>query len=603
MKRAIERVLTTDLLSIGGSGAGVTAAIYAFRQGVRVTLVSKGKIGYSGNAIMAGGGFGIDGQSGAEILGYEDTDKTFTKDKMFDCLVKESFFIADQNMVQQYVDDAPYVMKDYLAWAERAGCDFIRTSRPCGWMSAGLEFAKPFIQGLKETPGIEVLEDVAVVEILTRDGAVTGALAVDVYTGEMILIEAKAVVVGTGGYQPFSLKNTVSDMTGDGPAMAYRAGAMLTDMEFMLAFPTAVVPQDMKGSIYPFIFEFFMPNLRFTIRDKNGCALPMPDEILRMTRGTKLSKLANSFYMGHAIDQGLGGPNGGAFYDYSAFSREEKDESFKAFFDRFGRWHKYGSYKGESLKRVQDMINNNELLEVGLGFEYCMGGIEINAKMETSVRGLFAAGEATSGVFGACRAGDGMTEMLCQGMRAGLTAADFCRVQPQPQTDLALAEEYVAKIAGYFDNTGGISPITLYNSMEQACDSGFSVIRCEEGLKSALSDILQLKQEHRNVTIRYKGRAYNNEWMRAIQAENMLTCCEAGIRAAIARKESRGCHIRKDYPEVDHDNYLIKYVFSRDGAEMKTATRKPVVTRLPLPAGKRPDVIQYFLDKSLHYKR
>jgi len=599
----IKNVIKTDLLSIGGSGAGVTSAIYAARQGVKVTLVSKGKIGRSGNVIMAGGGFGIDGESGAEVLGYEHADKSFTREKMFDCLVKESFYLADQNMVQQYVEEAPIVMKDYLQWAKHANCKFFLT-KPCGWMSSGLVFARALWQGVRETDGLEILEDVAVVELLTDDdGTITGAIALDIYTGELILIKAKAIVIGTGGYQPFSFKNTVSDMTGDGPAMAYRAGAQLTDMEFLLAFPTALVPEHMRGSIYPFIFEFFMPKLRYTIIDKNGNPLPIPPEIIELTRGTKLSKLVSSYYMGHAIDQGLGGPHGGVFYDYSSNSQEEKDASFKMFYDRFKHFHKYKHYKGESLEPVQEMINNNVPIEVGLGFEYSMGGIVVNEKMDTAVRGLFAAGEATSGVFGACRAGDGLTEMLCQGMRAGLTAAEYCRTAKHIEPDKAMIEACVSKLESYFANKGGPNPIELYNKMEKICDEGFGVIRCEEGLKKALDGILKLKDELKYTTIVNKSRAYNIEWLRAIQTENMLTCCEAGIRAALARKESRGCHIRKDYPQVDHDHYLIKYVFSKDGDEMKMETRKPVITTMTPPIGVKANVIEYFLDRNLDYKR
>ena len=88
-----------------------------------------------------------------------------------------------------------------------------------------------------------------------------------------------------------------------------------------------------------------------------------------------------------------------------------------------------------------------------------------------------------------------------------------------------------------------------------------------------------------------------------MQAENLIVCCEAGIRAALARRESRGCHIRKDFPQVDHDHYLHKYVFSRGEEGMRMETRKPVATRAALPSGTRPDVIAYFLDKNLHYKR
>jgi succinate dehydrogenase/fumarate reductase flavoprotein subunit len=489
-----------------------------------------------------------------------------------------------------------------LKWAGHAHQDWLFVP-PANWIASGLSFSRAVLHGLKETDEIDVLEDVTIVEILTADNAVTGAIGLKIYTGELILFQTKAVVIGTGGYQPFSMKNTVTDMTGDGPAMAYRAGAKLTDMEFMLAFPTAVVPQEMKGSIYPFVFEYNMRNLQYTVRDKNGDPLPIPEEVVKLSRGGKLSKLVSSYYFGNAADQGLAGPHGGFFYDYSGNSREEKDKGFATFYSRFDRWHKHGYYKGESLAAVEKMIYDDVPLEVGLGFEYCMGGVEINERMETAVDGLYVAGEAGSGVFGACRVGDGLVEMLCQGRRAGLSAAGYCQQTSHQSIDEAQADAYLDKILGYFSRTGGMNPLRLYNEIERLCDTGFGVIRCQEKLERAYAGILNLKKALNNAALSNKCRRYNNEWFWAIQAENLLTCCEAGIYAAMLRRESRGCHLRKDYPKVNHDHFLIKYVHMKDGGQMKTETRKPFVTRMPLPAGRKDTVIDYFLDKDLHYKR
>lgn len=602
MEHEFDRVVTCDLLAVGGSGAGVTAAIYASRQGLDVVLVSKGKVGFSGNAIMAGGGFGVDGESGKELLGLEGADPSFTKERMFDCIVKESFFLSDQNMVEQYVEEGPIVVKDYLGWAQRAGQDYF-FCKPANWIASGLSFTKALVQGLKEAEGIRTVEDVAVIEVLTNGGKVCGAVGMDIYTGELILFRAKTVVLGTGGYQPFSMNNTVTDMTGDGPAMAYRAGARLTDMEFILSFPTAVVPQEMKGSIYPYVFEYNMRNLKYTIRDKNGDPLPMPEEIIQLSRGGKLSKLVTSYYFGYAADAGLAGPNGGFFYDYSANTREEKEKGFQIFYDRFDRWHRHGYYKGESLAKVEKMIFNDEPLEVGIGAEYCMGGVEINEKMETGVPGLYVAGEAGSGVFGACRVGDGLVEMMCQGMRSGLSAAEYCRDNPLPAVDEDQADQLLKKILGLFNNEGGRSPLEFYQDIEAVCDKGFGLIRTGEKLEQALKELEDLKAEWPTLTLGTKSRAYNAEWLWALQAENLLICCEAGVRAAILRKESRGCHIRKDYPQVDHDNYLVKFVHHAGAQGMETTTRPPVHTKLALPTGQKENVISYFQDPTLDYHR
>lgn len=329
----------------------------------------------------------------------------------------------------------------------------------------------------------------------------------------------------------------------------------------------------------------------------------MPEEIIKLSRGGKLSKLVASYYFGYAADAGLAGPNGGFFYDYSANSRQEKEKGFETFYSRFDRWHRHGYYKGESLAKVEQMIFDDEPLEVGIGAEYCMGGVEINEKMETGVPGLYVAGEAGSGVFGACRVGDGLVEMMCQGMRAGYSAAEYCESCALPTVDEKQTDRLLDKLLSLFKNRGGRSPIEFYQSIEDICDRGFGVIRTEEKLRLALEEIQSLKAEWPTLTLSTRSRAYNAEWLWALQAENLLTCCEAGIRAALLRRESRGCHIRKDFPKVDHDHYLVKFIHQSGPNGMETYTRPPIQTTMDLPGGTCETVISYFLDPGLNYHR
>lgn len=601
--RKIARIIETDVLAVGGSGAGVTAAVSALRAGVRVTLVNKGKVGFSGNAIMAGGGFSIDGESAHHTLGIESADPNYTKEIVFDSIVKESYYISDQNMVEQYVEESPEIVKEVLAWGERAGQKFL-FSPPSTWISAGLSWGKAVRQGLKENPEIEVIEDVMIVELLKSKGQVNGAIGIDIYTGEIILFKAKAVVLGTGGFQPCSLKNTVTDMTGDGIGMAYRAGAKLADMEFLLAFATALYPNEMKGSIYPFVMEFNMRDIKYDVRDANGKLIDMPEEIIRLSRGKKLSKLVSMYYWGKAIEEGRGTKNDGVFMDYSDNDKTKLTQSLENFFDRFSAWHRRGYYKGEDMTIVKEKMLADGLIEVGLGFEYSMGGILVDEKMKSDVPGLFAAGEVTSGVFGANRVGDGLTEMLCQGYRAGLSAAEFAKSADAVEIDMAQSDMLLEKITRPFEKVEGLSPITIYQKIEKVCDEGFGIIRNEEGLLGALKELERIKAEDvPQISFNSKSPSYNYEWVSYLQMENLLTCAEAGIRAALMRKESRGCHIRSDYPEVDHDNYLFRIIARDDAGEMKLQTRKPIVTKIPLPTGKKENVIAYFLDKNLEYKR
>lgn len=601
--KEITKIIETDVLSVGGSGAAVTAAVAAHRGGAKVTLVSKGKVGYSGNAIMAGGGFSIDGEGAYEVCGVKEADPKFTKEILFDSIVKESYFISDQNMVEQYVEESPEIVNEILQWGERAGQKFL-FAPPSTWISAGISWTKAARQGLKENPEIQVIEDVMIVELLKNKGQVNGAIGIDIYTGEIILFKAKAVILGTGGFQPCTLKNTVTDMTGDGIGMAYRAGARLADMEFLLAFATALYPNEMKGSIYPFVMEFNMRDIKYDVRDAKGELIDIPEDVIRLSRGKKLSKLVSMYYWGEAIVEGRGTENDGVYMDYTDNDKDKLKKSLENFLERFSAWHKQGYYKGEDMTKVKEKILGDGLIEVGLGFEYSMGGILVDEKMKSDVPGLFAAGEVTSGVFGANRVGDGLTEMLCQGYRAGISASEFVKETEDVDIDISQRDEILEKITRPFRKSEGISSINVHSNIEKACDEGFGIIRNEEGLLEALKEIERIKtEEFPNISFKSKSTSYNYEWIDYLQVENLLICAEAGIRAALMRKESRGCHIRSDYPEVDHDNYLFRILSKDADGEMQLDTRKPIVTKLPLPKGKKENVIEYFLDKDLGYQR
>lgn len=600
---AVRRIVKTDVLVAGGSGAGVMAATQAAQQGLDVTLLSKGKVGKSGNLIMAGGGFGIDGHSAKHELGIKEAEDSFTKEDMADCLIKEGFYLSDQDLVRLYVQEGPSVTKQYLQWAERCGQEYV--FMPNGtWIASGRSFAKALEQGMREHPQIHRLEDCVLMEVLRDQERVTGALALDIYRGELILIQAKAVILATGGYQPFDVNNTSSDMTGDGQAIAYRVGAELVDMEFILGMPTALQPEEMRGSIYPFVFEFNMPKLRYRLLDRNMQPIRIPDEVISRFRGKKISKLVNSYVFFQAKAQGTLTDRNGLYVDYSENTREEKKTALEAFYQRFSIWHKYGYYNGESLAGVAEAIMNDIPLEVTLGYEYSLGGIQVDEDMRTSVPGLFAAGEVTSGTFGACRAGDGILEMLVQGRKAGETAVQYCRKRSHRNIDWVQVQELIQHHSKYFRDRRGISPHLLFDQIQRTCTEGFGLLRNEAGLRQTLEKLVQLNLQLENLcSVSDPCTAYNMEWLRAMQCENLLTCCKAGVIAALERKESRGCHMRSDYPQVNHDDYLIKYVFHREGGNMVMTTRKPRTQDKQLPSGQKESIMEYLTDPELDYRR
>lgn len=592
----IDRTIETDILVIGGSGAGTMAAVTAAEKGAKVLLAVKGKLGKSGNAIMAGAGFSMDGETAYNKYGIKEADPKDTKEALFERIVKQSFYLSDQNMVEQFVNDCGDCVYKLNKWINKAGHKTVFFPSE-GYLTSGKSVTDGCRQGVSEIEGIDVIEDFMAVDILMEDGRAVGAVGIDIYTGDIIEIKAKAVVLATGGYQPYSLKCTVSDMTGDGMAMAYRAGAKLADMEFLLYIPAvALSPAVYKGSIYPFLHSnMYMP----IVKNGRGEAVldTVPKEILKMAKESEMGKLIFTYYFEKQISEGKGTPNGGVYFDYSNISFDDYKKALEKVLPMMSMWYGKGFYQGNNLDIFVDNIKNGVPWEVGPGCEYSMGGIEVDENMYTGVEGLYAAGETTSGVFGAMRVADGLVEMLVQGHAAGLSAYEYIQSADEAAVKNTNIESIITDILLPLERKDGISPISIHKNIEKTADAGFNFRRNEKGLTKALNEILKMQSASiHEMSTKSKNRIYNYEWIEAIQSRNLLTCVEAGVRAALMRKESRGTHIRDDYEFVDNDNWLLR-IMSRKGENglMELSTRKPKVTKIELPKGKNKDIPDYLL--------
>lgn len=594
--KRIDKIIETDIFVVGGSGAGAMTAITAAKKGAKVLLAVKGKLGKSGNAIMAGAGFSMDGETAYCKYGIKEADPNDTKEGLFEEIVKQSFYLSDQNMVQQFVDDCGQCCYELKNWIEKSGHKVVFFP-PEGYLTSGKAVGAACRQGVSETEGIDVIEDFVVADILMEDGKAVGAVGINVYSGEITVIKAKAVILATGGYQPYSFKCTVSDMTGDGMAMAYRAGAKLADMEFLLYIPAvALSPAVYKGSIYPFLHSnMFMP----IVRNGKGEAIldNIPEKLVKMAKESEMGKLIFTYYYGEEIASGKGTPNGGVYFDYSNMPYDIYDKAMKQYSPMMQMWYGDGFYQGNKLDVFVDSIKNGIPWEVGLGSEYSMGGIEVDENMYTGVPGLYAAGETTSGVFGAMRVADGLIEMLVQGYRAGLSAYEYIQNVDEPGMINTNVDSIINDILSPIERKEGISPISVHRNIEKIADEGFNFRRNEKGLTKALEEIMRIQNTDINLlNTKSKNKVYNYEWIEAIQVRNLITCTEAGVRAAIERKESRGTHIRDDYEFVDNDKWLLRIMSSKDkDGLMKLSMRKPKVTKIQLPQGKNKNIPDYML--------
>ena len=593
-------IITSDVLVIGGSGAGVMSAVAAAREGAKVVLVSKGKVGKSGNAIMLGGSFGVDGQGARDVCGEPEASQDYTPESLFQKTVACAFGLGDQELQKQFVEDGPPAVKELLDWVKECGSTFVFVPKACRWRAGGVAFGKALKHGLDSRKEIDSYEDTIISDLLTSDGKVCGAIGFNVFTGEVVEFHAKSVILATGGWQPYELKNTNSDMTGDGIAMALRAGAKVKDMEFLLAIFTVQEPLYAKGSIIP--FQMTMPNifpLRHKATDLDGEELVYSSEPRFKTNASN-SKVKKLLYCGFYAP-GMykkWDKYGNRFYmDYSAYTDEEIREAFKAYYVNQRWWHGKDKYHHINLTQLaEDIIANDKRLMCGFGNEYSMGGVCVNKDFETGIPGLYAAGEVTGGLFGAFRSGDGLTEMLANGMVAGKNAAGYSKTAQQltPENTQTAVDLLMAPRG----KTEGVSPIEAWKKLEDICEVGFGYVRDGVRLQKAYDEIVALRASLENMAAPGPDQ-YNMEWINSVLVRNLALCTEIGIRSALDRKESRGCHLRMDEPQVDNENFLFSWVASLKDGQPVYDKEIPKETYLPLDRQNYPSVLDCIADTIL----
>jgi len=590
----VDRKMTTDVLVVGGSGAAIMSAISAKKNGAKVLMVSKGKIGRSGNAIMIGGGFGVDGVS-AQNLCDEEADTNYTKESVYNKIQVSGFGLSDQKIGRQFVEVSPCAVEEFFSWEKDKKRNYAYNKYSHMWITAGRVLGSTLKSGFNLHKEIDVMEDTICVDLLKSGEEVCGAIVVNVYSGEIIEVKSKSVIMASGGFQPFSLKNSISDMTGDGIAMALRAGARAKDMEFLLFIPTIVKPDRFKGSILPYLFT--MPGFleaKVKITDCDGELIEIEDKYKSIPPNNKMAKLVYAYTYGKRMFEKADKYRLQMYYDFSDNTEEYLREAFVGLANKFSVWHRKGHYNGLNLSDVAEYIIQNDMkLEVGLGNEYSMGGIIVDDKMKTDVKGLYAAGEVTAGLFGAFRSADGIVEMLAHGVTAGESAAEHVK----DMNDILESDNKKAlldDLLSVFDEENGDSPLIRLKKIESNNDYGFNFFRTGEKLTKSKRVIDMLIDKP--MAVSYKGRKYNNEWISSILAKNLALVSKLGIEAAILRPESRGTHMRYDCPMVDNENQTHNIVFWLENGSIKQAFEKPVVVDFDLQTLNYDCLLDYILD-------
>jgi len=425
------------------------------------------------------------------------------------------------------------------------------------------------------------------VRLFVVGGRMAGALGYFRETGRFVLFRTGAVVLATGGIgKAWQITSNSWEYTGDGHALAYDAGAELIDMEFVQFHPTGMVwPPSVRGILVTegvrgeggvlknakgerFMFRY-MPDMfkgDFAETEAEADAWVKGDRKQSRRPPELLTRDVVSKAITREIAEGRGTPHGGVFLDIASKQRPDYiKQKLPSMYHQF--------------KELAQVDITTDPMEIGPTTHYMMGGVKVDAEtQESTVPGLYAAGEVGGGMHGANRlGGNSLSDLLVFGRRAGLHAAAK-RAAPAPIPD-AEVEATMRDALAPFEHEGGENPFAVQSALQAVMQRNAGIIRDKSGLETALTELEKLKGRARKVGIS-GSREYNPGWHTAIDVRSLLVVSEATARAALERTESRGAHTRSDYPDSDERQAREQLVIKKEVDRM--VVRREV--QPPLPA-------------------
>jgi len=507
-----------DVLVIGGGGAGALAAIEASKdEKLRVLLVSKGPIGMSGLTPTANGG----------------TAGAGSEESLFNLMITTGRFLNEQ-------DVAWFMVKEIKNALERLKTLDIQVMPVRGRSVCvqSTETLQKLRSHIVHKQNIELREEMLVTRLLTSRGVVSGAAALDLVTGELFAIEAKAIVLATGGsageLYPHTSNNPFgvsTDATGTGHVMALRAGADLVDMEMIQFVPLPAISRGLYIRYFPEFWEG-------PYRNRSGDIIE--DNISRYPAASYSAELVHKLFL--EIQKG----NGPIFID----RRSSTAIDVKLLIDA---WE-----QRRQLINSQGIDPRKNKIEIVLGSHFSMGGVRVNAKTETTVPGLFAPGEIMGAVHGACRlSGYSFSQMIVFGFEAGKWAAVYARQAGKegkiPNEELEQEGLYLRGFMEPKDNP--LSVTALKDRLKRVMERHVFVIRNKDGLNEAVREIETVARDIPRIQVPRFMR-FNLDWKRAIEFPLAVEAARIAASSALEREESRGSHIRSDFPQEDNTRWL-----------------------------------------------
>jgi succinate dehydrogenase/fumarate reductase flavoprotein subunit len=567
------QVLETDVLVVGGGGAGFRAAIGAREKGVGVTLLSKGPLARCGASPMAGADFTLDGRSMSQIDGLNG-DPGDSPEKVFNDIVTQGCYLNNQKLVEQYIEKAPQCLRELIEWGIQ-----IRLSDERMIFTSGIGIMDALLKKARSI-GVHMLEDVALLDLLTDDGRVTGALGLDIRSGKFIQFKAKALVMATGGWHKAFWPNTgMRDLSGEGIAMAHRAGADLGNMEFItFACNVIYAPPIWRGSIAPYILSLMVGG-RLTNSEGEEFLLKYDPFVVNKGTTTEWNKSFVSHASMKEIRAGRGLAKGGIYYSRGDVPWENVELIANL---AFPKWR----YKAMDLSEWGGMLKENEPIEVGPAVEYFEGGIVVNDQFETSVSGLYAAGECTLGVFGANRVFSAVTEMLVHGADAGAHAAEYAKVGKTYDVDEKVISHMEDHYEAPLNRRDGSRTADVRRRVQEAAHKFLGPIRTQVELESFRNLLKEVKgNDLPNLAVTTPSRIYNKEWLDALELHNIIQLLDIATQCALVRTESRGVHFREDCPETDNGTWLKESIVRRRDDGFEVDSRPVTITSMTPKTG------------------
>jgi succinate dehydrogenase / fumarate reductase flavoprotein subunit len=591
-----------DVLVIGAGGAGLRAAVEAREAGLRVAIICKSLFGKA-HTVMAEGG------AAASMGNVNENDNWMVH---FRDTMRGGKFLNHFRMAELHAKEAPDRIWELETW----GALFDRTK--AGKISqrnfggheyprlahvgdrTGLELIRTMQQKIvalqqkdgRETgdmeSGIKVFAELTITDILKENGKISGAYGYWRESGSEVLFEAPAVIIATGGVgKTFKITSNSWEGTGDGHALALKAGANLVDMEFLQFHPTGMVwPPSVRGILVTesvrgeggvltnnvgerFMFKYIPDVFKDKYADNEAEADRWYEDQDNNRRPPELlprDEVARA--INTEVKAGRGTEHGGVFLDVS------KRLSAEIIKKRLpSMWHQFYELAGVDITK--------EAMEVGPTCHYVMGGVEVepDTAAAVGVPGLFAAGEVAGGMHGSNRlGGNSLTDLLVFGRRAGIGAIDYVKKNGANPVSQAAITAAAAKIQAPFDREGGENSYSLHAELQEITHNLVGIIRTKIELEEAIVKIAEIRKRSANVSVS-GGRKFNPGFHLAFDLDNMLLVAESTAKSAINREESRGGHTRDDFPSMSSKWRQINNISSFDGNQVNI--REQVLPAIP----------------------